>query len=413
MKIETNIILVLLGLSLVTAFSAEPETYYCGGKPADVYFLLDSSTSIWYVDYEKQLQFVSSVIDIFDVGPNRTRIGMGLFSDYFNPQIGFGDYNNKTEINQVILETKQKMGGTNTAVAIREMREGEFNSNVARQDVAHIAIILTDGKSWDPKETAFQAKLTKEKGIYIFAIGIGGDVDTRELRNIASKSENDNAQFVFHVKNFDALDSIKNILAIKTCEVVPKDQPRCATSTKSDIIFALDPLVMGQSRTEIIKEFIANTANQIDMGDSKPIRIGVFTNNCPSSKDIHLNEHGNKFTFIQELRSNNKMTKTHILKRVRRRGFTKANGGRADARRLIVTFVDGPLDNSKDVFLEAERVRKFNMDVFVIAIGNEVKENELRKLASVRPKEHIFRVTSYDNLKISFNDFIDKICEFL
>lgn len=168
---------------------------------------------------------------------------------------------------------------------------------------------------------------------------------------------------------------------------------------------------MGQSRTEIIKEFIANTANQIDMGDSKPIRIGVFTNNCPSSKDIHLNEHGNKFTFIQELRSNNKMTKTHILKRVRRRGFTKANGGRADARRLIVTFVDGPLDNSKDVFLEAERVRKFNMDVFVIAIGNEVKENELRKLASVRPKEHIFRVTSYDNLKISFNDFIDKICE--
>ena len=183
-----------------------------------MYFLLDSSTSIWYVDYAKQLQFVSNVIDIFDVTPNRTRIGMGTFSDYYTPQFSFKDYSNKTEMSQVIIETKQKMGGTNTADAIREMREKEFNPNVARQDVAHIAIILTDGKSWDPKETALQAKLTKEKGIYIFAIGIGNDVDSNELHSIASSSEDDRAQFVFHVKNFDALGSIKNILAIKTCE---------------------------------------------------------------------------------------------------------------------------------------------------------------------------------------------------
>lgn len=413
MKIETYLIVLLSGLTLVIAYPMEPDTYYCGGKPADVYFLVDTSTSIWGIDFLKQLDFIANVIEIFDVNPDRTRIGMGLFANDFYPQFSFKDYTNKSEIIQVVKKTEHRLGGTYTAKAIRRMREEAFAPNVARQDVAHIAIILTDGKSMYPEKTAAEAKLTKDKGIYIFAIGIGMKISMSEINNIASESEDPKAKFAFHLADFDALASIQNILAIKTCLIVPKDQPRCPTTKDSDIIFAVDPLVMGDVRTNIIKEFIANTADQLDVGNNKPIRIGVFINNCPSSKDIHLNAYQDKYALMQQLRSNDHVIENHILRKVRRRAFKRSNGGRADARRLVVTFLDGPLENPKDVFVEAQKIRKFGADIFVIAIGNEVQEDELKVLASGKPKEHIFRVTNYETLKTAFNDFVDIICEFL
>lgn len=46
----------------------------CQGKPADVVFVLDSSASINYVDFKRQLSFVQDVIDIFDMSPDMTRV---------------------------------------------------------------------------------------------------------------------------------------------------------------------------------------------------------------------------------------------------------------------------------------------------------------------------------------------------
>lgn len=190
----------------------------CGGKPADVYFLLDSSTSIWFIDFAKQIKFVENMIELFEIAPNKTRIGLGTFSNIFHPQFSFKDYNNKTQVIDALKRIHQNYGGTNTAKAIEEMRKREFNPHSARQDVAHIAIILTDGKSWSLSKTTNEAKIAKEKGIYMFAVGIGSNVDLKELKGIASKSNKKESQFVFHVENFDALDSIKEILAIQTCE---------------------------------------------------------------------------------------------------------------------------------------------------------------------------------------------------
>ena len=83
-----------------------------------------------------------------------------------------------------------------------------------RDDVPHVVVVLTDGKSQDYDATSAAARAARLAGINTFAIGVGDGVDRKELTNIASEPSDD---FVFQVTDFEALDSIKNQLADKAC----------------------------------------------------------------------------------------------------------------------------------------------------------------------------------------------------
>lgn len=91
-----------------------------------------------------------------------------------------------------------------------------FSPNVARPGAAHVAIVITDGQSKDTKATIAAAKAAHRAGIYVFAIGVGESVDQQELKDIAS---NPDTRFIFTVSDFAALSEIRNLLAIRTCEV--------------------------------------------------------------------------------------------------------------------------------------------------------------------------------------------------
>lgn len=51
----------------------------CGGKTADIMFLLDSSSSILYKDFIKELNFTKNVVKLFDIGEDKTRVGLISF----------------------------------------------------------------------------------------------------------------------------------------------------------------------------------------------------------------------------------------------------------------------------------------------------------------------------------------------
>ena len=54
----------------------------CGNNPADIVFLLDSSSSILEKDFPKQLRFVEGVVDLFNVSEDAIRIGIVSFSNW-------------------------------------------------------------------------------------------------------------------------------------------------------------------------------------------------------------------------------------------------------------------------------------------------------------------------------------------
>lgn len=49
----------------------------------------------------------------------------------------------------------------------------------------------------------------------MFAVGIGKNVNRRELRGIASSPAD---EYMFTVDDYEALDAIKNMLAVRTCK---------------------------------------------------------------------------------------------------------------------------------------------------------------------------------------------------
>ncbi|WAR02588.1 COLA1-like protein [Mya arenaria] len=190
--------------------------YYCGNKPADVVFLLDTSNSIWGPDFTRQLAFVNNVISMFKIASNVTRVGITTFSSQVHREFYLNSYFSKDSMRSRVSSIRQTHGyHTNTGLAIWHMRHRMFSPRRgSRPDVAKIGIVLTDGQSSSIGKTLMEAKRTKRKKITMFAIGIGSNINERELQGIASSPS---SEYVFKVDGYSALDAIKNSLAVRTC----------------------------------------------------------------------------------------------------------------------------------------------------------------------------------------------------
>lgn len=154
---------------------------------------------------------------MFDIGINTTRVGVVTYNTDVVEEIGLGDYTDKTDLLLALENIQQREGyDTNTFQAISYMRKRMFKRTFReRGHAAKIGIIVTDGQSSNVLLTVWEAAKAKRRGIRLFAIGIGYNTNPRELKGIASKPESDH---VFKIDNFGALESIKQILAVRTCE---------------------------------------------------------------------------------------------------------------------------------------------------------------------------------------------------
>ena len=49
-------------------------TTECGGKPADVVFVLDRSNSVYVMDFLAQLKVLQDIVRILDIAPDKTQV---------------------------------------------------------------------------------------------------------------------------------------------------------------------------------------------------------------------------------------------------------------------------------------------------------------------------------------------------
>ena len=164
------------------------------------------------------------MIDVFDIDntDGRIRIGVVVYSTEIKNVVALDSKRSKDQIKRQISSIKYLSGRTNTSDAIKFVREYGFRKGIARDDAVRIAIVMTDGISRNPNQTAMESKLAKTADIHLFAIGIGNNIDKSELERIANDPDD---KYVFHVESFGALNSIKDLLAISACAVIP-DEPQ-------------------------------------------------------------------------------------------------------------------------------------------------------------------------------------------
>ncbi|XP_046581490.1 collagen alpha-5(VI) chain-like [Haliotis rubra] len=387
----------------------DPDTIkYCGGKPADVYFLLDVSSSVWIKNFEtKVLPFVKDMVSIFDIGSTKTRIGLVTFSNKTTPIFSLNHFNNREQLQQALNPERVRYTGgqTYTSSALAYVRDHGFASNVARPGVAQVIILVTDGISYDPVLTAAEAEKAKRKGMYIFAIGVGPDIDYKELRDVSSDPDD---RFVFTVTNFSALSSIRNILAIQTCRVQPTQPPpadiKICNIDSSDIyfVFESDPKTIEerkQFRSNVIK-LVKNT-----FSSNRGIRISAITDPCIGDREIPfttLLDFKFRFGSIQVPPK----TKMHDLIITLKQQAVETHRRTRRSRQVGVIFLDEKTTNLMDVVMEARRAQDMGVELYVVAIGN-LQSRIIDMIGSSPARDHVVMFESYDDLHM-LNDVLGK-----
>lgn len=175
---------------------------------------MDSSVSVGSTNFEKQKNFVASFAESFDISPFSVQIGIVTFASTPNNEFNLNTFQTKADTINAIYTISYQYGGTRTDLGLKYAAENSFTTPSGdRTGAINILIVITDGYSNQPELTRQEATKLHQMNIKVFAIGIGTGVDKTELGYIAS-----GAEYVFQINNFDAFDSIRDVLKKTACK---------------------------------------------------------------------------------------------------------------------------------------------------------------------------------------------------
>lgn len=185
---------------------------------------MDGSTSIGRDYFKKMKVFLASIVQEFDVSADRVRIGAAQFSHAYQAEFPLGRYVGKKEISLQLENIQQIWGNTHIGAALRMVGrffQPDMGSRISA-GIPQVLLVLTDGQSQD--EVAQAAEDLRHKGIDIYSVGIGKDVDDQQLIQITGS-----ASKKLTVHNFDELQKIKKRISRNICT------PRRDSSKYSDV----------------------------------------------------------------------------------------------------------------------------------------------------------------------------------
>lgn len=191
----------------------------------DIVFVLDHSGSIDSQQQEIMINLTIYLVKKADVGRDRVQFGALRYSN--DPEILFylNTYSSKSDIVEHLRRRRDTGGETYTAKALRHANIlfTEEHGSRLKQNVRQLMIVITDGESHDRDKLNATAWELRDKGITIFAVGVG-DANQDELETMAGKKEN-----TIHVDNFDKLRDI----------YLPLQETLCNSSQESKLLSLL------------------------------------------------------------------------------------------------------------------------------------------------------------------------------
>ena len=178
-------------------------------------FVIDASGSVKQENFDKIINFIKNFLENADIDGGHVRVGVNVYSTGSVIEFNLNTYNNKGDLFNAIDALHYQKGWTNTASALKDMREIMFTeANGDRPDVDNVAIVLTDGQSnRNSKKTIPYADAARNEGIHIYGIGVGLK-ETEELKGISNKPVSEN---MFTIDNFDELDGLEKRVFAAVC----------------------------------------------------------------------------------------------------------------------------------------------------------------------------------------------------
>jgi uncharacterized protein with von Willebrand factor type A (vWA) domain len=176
----------------------------------DLILVLDSSGSISLPHYRNALQFVANLSTAFTVVPG-SRLGFNVFSVKSRTILPINNSLSPEEIRGKITSAPYLKGGTRTDIAVNAALKGLQTS--ARLGVPRTLVILTDGSSNKPRLTSTASARAKAQGLRMFSIGIGTELNDKELKELAGGDEHR----VYKANNWEYLANLLAQTSVALC----------------------------------------------------------------------------------------------------------------------------------------------------------------------------------------------------
>nr|XP_014587343.1 collagen alpha-5(VI) chain isoform X1 [Equus caballus] len=373
------------------------ETGCLDTKEADLYFLIDGSTSIQNEQFEQIKRFMLEVTEVFSIGPGRVQVGVVQYSHEIREEFSIGVYSNDVDLRKAVLNIKQLTGDTHTGAALAFMlpkiREGRKQRP---SKVPCYLIVLTDGQSQDHHRILETANRIRAEGVTIHAVGIG-EADKTELQQIAGNEER-----VHFGQNFDSLKSIKSEVVHSICT------EKGCEDMKADIMFLVDSSgSIGPENFGKMKTFMKNLLAKIQIGPDKT-QIGVVQFSTDAKEEFQLNKYFTQKEIsdaIDRMSLINQNTYTgHALEFVDQY-FSHLKGARPGVKKFLILITDGEArDGVRD---PARALREKEVVIFSVGVygANRTQLEEISGDGSL-----VFQVEKFDDLKAIESKLIFRVC---
>jgi len=193
--------------------NSNPVCRTCKQAVSDIFFIIDGSWSVGEDSFRKVKEFLKTLVRPFNVGWDHSRFSVIQYSDEPRMEFALNEHLTGKDVLDAIDSIPYKGGNTKTGYALKFAFNNALSpANGARPYVHKVALILTDGRSQDL--VGNPARELRQSGVKILAVGVA-DADVDELKSMASVPYEET---VFHVNDYDSIENIKAVLAVKLCE---------------------------------------------------------------------------------------------------------------------------------------------------------------------------------------------------
>ncbi|XP_028747266.1 von Willebrand factor A domain-containing protein 1 [Peromyscus leucopus] len=161
-----------LSLRLALARSSVERSATASAPHGDLLFLLDSSASVSHYEFSRVREFVGQLVSAMPFGPEAVRASLVHVGSQPYTEFTFDQYSSGQAVQDAIRVASQRMGDTNTGLALAYAKEQLFAEVAgARLGVPKVLVWVTDGGSSDPVGPPMQE--LKDLGVTVFIVSTG------------------------------------------------------------------------------------------------------------------------------------------------------------------------------------------------------------------------------------------------
>ncbi|XP_062814082.1 collagen alpha-6(VI) chain isoform X3 [Anolis carolinensis] len=362
---------------------------------ADIYFLIDGSTSINSDSFHKDMKtFLKEVIKMFTVGPDHVRFGVVQYSNSHRTEFEIDKHSTISNLEKAINNIQYLTGDTYTGAALESML-GLFESarKQRKNKVPTYLIVLTDG---DPHDKVKEpADRLRKAGINVIAIGVG-DIKWKGLQEIGESN-------VYYVHQYASLKTIKDNIVQDICS------EEACKEMKADIMFLVDSSgSIGDDNFKKMKTFIKEVVNRSYIGVDQ-VQVGVVHFSDTSKEVFSLNKNTSKksdiIQAVEDMSLIGSTTNTGGALRFVSKYFKLAKQARPSVNKILVLITDG--EASDEVTAPATELRNDGIIIYSVGVFNANK-TQLEEISG-KP-EKVFYVENFDILEDIKGDIIFGIC---